>query len=127
MPSRFSARFPAAVLPLLLAVPLLASAAPASAATEGPDLRLLEAARREQAALIARLQDMVQIGSPSSDAAGLARMADYTERCLRQLGASVERRKGTESPVGVVIGTFHGTGSRCLMLTAHMIALVMTS
>ncbi|MEC4722476.1 M20/M25/M40 family metallo-hydrolase [Noviherbaspirillum sp. CPCC 100848] len=118
MHSRSCGRFQATVRHLWLFLPmLLGFAAPAAAE---PDLRLLEAARREQPALIASLQDMVQIESPSSDAAGLVRMADYTERRLRQLGASVERRKGTQGPGDIVIGTFHGTGTKRLMLIAHM-------
>lgn len=119
MPSRTCGQFQAVLRPLLLILPMLLSPA-APAAAEGPDLRLLDAARKEQAALIASLQDMVQIESPSSDGAGLARMADYTERRLRQLGASVERRRGTEGPGDIVIGTFQGTGSKRLMLMAHM-------
>jgi glutamate carboxypeptidase len=115
------ARFPAAIRPLFLVLPLLlGNAASALAASAEADPRLLEAARKEQAALIVSLQDMVQIESPSSDAAGLSRMADYTEKRLRQLGASVERRKGSEGPGDIVIGTFRGSGSKRLMLIAHM-------
>ncbi|RJF96264.1 M20/M25/M40 family metallo-hydrolase [Noviherbaspirillum saxi] len=99
---------------------LLSHAVPGRSQAAGADTRLLEAAEREQAAVIASLKDMVHIESPSMDARGLARMADYTEKRLRELGAAVERRKGTQGPAEIVIGRFSGTGSKRIMLLAHL-------
>ncbi|NEX63010.1 glutamate carboxypeptidase [Noviherbaspirillum galbum] len=95
----------------------LVSMKPALAAA---DERLLQAARAEQDAVIASLKDMVNIESPSADAQGIARMADYTERRLKELGAKVDRRNSTTGPGQIVIGTLKGTGSKRLMLIAHM-------
>lgn len=78
------------------------------------DQPLLEAARAQQAPLLSTLKELVLIESGSSDAAGLARMADYTGRRLQQLGAVVERRDG------IVTARFQGKGSKKLMLIAHM-------
>jgi len=44
---------------------------------------LLDAARKAEPAVIETLKNMVMIESGSSDAAGLARMADYTEGRLK--------------------------------------------
>lgn len=100
---------------------LVSQGAMLSAATvAAADTQLLEAARREQSALIASLKDMVEIESPSADAAGLAKMADYTEKRLRALGANIERRKGTQGPGEIVTATFTGGGSKRILLIAHM-------
>jgi glutamate carboxypeptidase len=78
------------------------------------DEALLEAARRHEAPLLATLKELVLIESGSSDVAGLARMGDYTERRLKELGAAVERKDG------IITARFKGTGVRKLMLMAHM-------
>ena len=70
--------------------------------------------------MIDSLREMVAIESGSSDVAGLDRMADYTEQRLKALGARVERSKGTAGPGSIVIGTWSGTGTKKLMLIAHM-------
>ena len=96
----------------------IALAAPAFAA---PDEKLRAAAEQAQPALIETLRDMVMIESGSSDVAGLAKMADFTEARLKALGAKTERRKTTRGAgADMVIGTFEGTGTRKLMLIAHM-------
>ena len=81
---------------------------------------LLQAARQAEPAVIDSLKDMVMIESGSSDAAGLAKMADYTEARLKALGAATERRRGSTGPGSIVIGTFNGNGGKRLMLMAHM-------
>ena len=64
---------------------------------------------------------MVMIESGSSDAEGLAKMADFTEARLKALGAKTERRKAVRGAgADIVIGTFEGTGRKKLMLMAHM-------
>lgn len=92
-----------------------------SPAFAAPDEKLRAAAEQAQPAVIDTLRDMVMIESGSSDVAGLAKMADFTEARLKALGAKTERRKTTRGAgADMVIGTFEGTGSKKLMLIAHM-------
>jgi len=81
---------------------------------------LLAAANAAQPAVIASLKDMVLIESGSADAAGLAKMADYVEGRLQALGARTERIAPARGPGTMVKGSFTGTGTRKLMLIAHM-------
>lgn len=90
------------------------------AVAAGVNAPLLDAARKAEPAVIETLKSMVLIESGSSDAAGLARMADYTEGRLKALGMSTERKQGTTGPGSIVIGSLAGTGSKRLMLIAHM-------
>lgn len=94
-------------------LPVLAHAA--------PDEKLKAAATQAQPAVIESLRDMVLIESGSGDATGLAKMADYTETRLKALGAATERRKATAGiGADIVIGTLTGTGTKKIMLIAHM-------
>ena len=61
------------------------------------DAALLDAARRAQPAVVESLKDMVMIESGSANAEGVAKMADYTERRLKELGAQTERVKATQA------------------------------
>ncbi|HUP08482.1 MAG TPA: glutamate carboxypeptidase [Caldimonas sp.] len=71
--------------------------------------------------MIDTLREMVLIESGSSDLDGLKKMADFTEARLKALGAATERRKTTAGAgADMVIATFEGTGTRKLMLIAHM-------
>jgi glutamate carboxypeptidase len=92
----------------------------AGSADAAADAALLDAARRAQPAVVESLKDMVLIESGSANTEGLAKMADYTERRLKQLGAQTERIKATKGPGTLVKGTFTGNGTRRLMLMAHM-------
>ena len=93
----------------------------ASSAQAAPDARLKAASEAAQPALIDTLRDMVMIESGSSDAEGLAKMADFAEARLKTLGAATERRKTTTGvKADMVIGTFTGTGKARLMLIGHM-------
>ncbi|MGH6751097.1 MAG: M20/M25/M40 family metallo-hydrolase, partial [Bradyrhizobium sp.] len=93
----------------------------ASPARAAPDEKLRAAAEAARPALIDTLRDMVMIESGSADVEGLAKMADFTETRLKALGARTERRKATRGAgADIVIGTFDGSGSRKLMLMAHM-------
>ncbi|NEV01674.1 M20/M25/M40 family metallo-hydrolase [Bradyrhizobium uaiense] len=108
-----------------LSVKLLASAGlltlASSSAFAAADEKLRAAAEQAQAAVIESLHDMVLIESGSGDVEGLKKMADYTEARLKALGAKTERRKTTHGAgADMVIGTFEGTGSKKLMLIAHM-------
>ncbi len=100
---------------------LLVLAGSTSIAIGAADEKLKAAAEQEKAPLIDTLRDMVMIESGSSDVEGLKKMADFTEARLKALGAKTERRK-TTAGVGadMVIATFEGTGTRKLMLMAHM-------
>ncbi|MEO7335040.1 MAG: M20/M25/M40 family metallo-hydrolase [Caldimonas sp.] len=100
-----------------LAVAALLAASPAIAAT---DSALLDAAKKAQPAVVESLKDMVMIESGSANVEGLAKMADYTERRLKELGATTERIKATRGPGTLVKGTFDGTGTKRLMMMAHM-------
>lgn len=85
------------------------------------DSALLDAARAQQPAVIASLQDMVRIESGSDDTAGVAQMAKYCEGRLRQLGAStrlIPRSDG--GPTSLVEGVFTGNGKLRIALIAHM-------
>jgi len=104
-------------LPRTLAVALLAVSGLASAA---PDATLLDAARRAQPSVVESLKDMVLIESGSANVEGLTRMAEYTERRLKELGAQTERIKATRGPGTLIKGMFTGSGTKRLMLIAHM-------
>lgn len=105
----------------LLALSLLGLAAGSTTALAAADEKLKAAAEQEKAPLIETLHDMVMIESGSDDAEGLKKMADFTEARLKALGATIERRKTTAGTgADMVIATFQGTGSRKLMLIAHM-------
>ena len=103
------------------AIGLLGIAFAASAALAAPDEKLRAEAEQAQPALIETLRDMVLIESGSADVEGLAKMADFTEARLKAMGAKTERRKTTRGAgADMVIATFDGTGTRKLMLIAHM-------
>ena len=105
----------------LLALSLLGLATGATSAFAAADEKIKAAAEQEKAPLIETLRDMVMIESGSGDAEGLAKMADFTEGRLKALGATTERRKTTAGTrADMVIATFKGTGTRKLMLIAHM-------
>lgn len=97
----------------LLLVPLLAVA-------QTRDEALLSAAREEEPALVRSLTEMVAIESGSADAEGLARMAEYTEARLQRLGGRTERIKASTGPGTLVKATWAGSGTRRLMLIAHL-------
>ncbi|MBV9889765.1 MAG: M20/M25/M40 family metallo-hydrolase [Rhizobacter sp.] len=103
---------------LAAAAAALALAQPAGAAPSEP--QWFAAAQAAEPAVIASLHDMVAIESGSTNAAGLAQMADYVERRLRDLGARTERIAGAGGHGTLVRGTFAGTGTKKLMLIAHM-------
>lgn len=110
-----------AFIHLTLSIGLLALAFASSPAFAAPDENLRAAAEQAKPALIETLRDMVMIESGSSDVEGLGKMADLVETRLKALGAKIDRRKVSRGPGGdIVIGTFEGSGTRKLMLMAHM-------
>jgi len=102
----------------LAAAAALAVAVPAAAAPTEP--QWFAAAQAAEPAVIASLKDMVAIESGSTNAAGLAQMAAYVERRLRDVGARTERIAGAGGRGTMVRGTLTGTGTKKLMLIAHM-------
>ncbi len=93
----------------------------AGAAQAAPDKKMLEAANREQPAVIETLKSLVMIDSGSGNTAGLAAMANVLESRLQALGFTTERKKST-TDVGAdtVIGTITGTGRQKVLLMGHM-------
>jgi len=110
----------------LAACALLLPAAPARAE---PQARVHELAQQEKAPLLDTLRDLVNIESGSKDAAGLARIAALIGERLTSLGgkvaiiepADIYRMDDTpEKPGAMVHAEFKGTGTRKIMLIAHM-------
>jgi glutamate carboxypeptidase len=105
----------------LASVALITLALASPPALAAPDEKLRAAAEAAQPALIETLRDMVMIESGSADVEGLIKMADFTETRLKALGAKTERRKVSRGAgADIVIATFEGTGTKKLMLIAHM-------
>jgi glutamate carboxypeptidase len=112
---------------LLLCAFISALTVPAPAAV--PALPSL--VQQEKAPLIATLKELVEIESGSRDLEGLARIAAVISTRLRELGGTVEliappeaeiyRMHDTPEQTGrVVKATFTGTGTRRILLLAHM-------
>jgi glutamate carboxypeptidase len=91
---------------------------------------VLAAATREKAPLLDTLRDLVSIESGSRDLEGLARLADLIASRLRALGGEVElvdmstdvyRMEDTPDRIGQAVrATFRSTGTRKILLIAHM-------
>ncbi|KAF1069199.1 M20/M25/M40 family metallo-hydrolase [Variovorax sp.] len=119
-PSRFFAR---ALLSMLLA----GAAATAAAA---PDARIAELAAAQKQPLLDSLSQLVAIESGSRDLEGLEKISDLIASKLKALGGEVElidpsaeayRMEDTPEKIGrVVRATFKGTGTKKIMLIAHM-------
>jgi glutamate carboxypeptidase len=94
-----------------------------------PVARIHELAQQEKAPLLDTLRDLVNIESGSKDAEGLARLAALIGERLTRLGGKVEIVEPTdiyrmddtpEKPGAMVHAVFKGTGTRRIMLIAHM-------
>jgi glutamate carboxypeptidase len=91
---------------------------------------LLARAEGERQAVLDTLRDLVSIESGSADVEGLNRIADLIAGRLRALGGEVEfvdppagmvRFENTPARTGkAVVARFKGTGSRRILLLAHM-------
>jgi len=100
---------------------MLTLAAMTQVAAADADAALKAAAETAQASLIDTLHDLVSIESGSTNLAGLAKMASYTQARLDALGAKTERIKTSQGPgADIVIGRWQGSGSKKLMLIAHL-------
>lgn len=106
----------------------LVFAAAANAAANEP---LLALARKEQPALIETLKQLTAIESGSRERQELDKIADVLVERLRALGGKVEliepaesdtvRLSGTPEKIGrMVKATFAGTGTKKILLMAHM-------
>jgi glutamate carboxypeptidase len=115
---------------------LLAILCAASAGTwaASPDARIVELAAQQKQPLLDSLAQFVGIESGSRDRAGLDRLGELIAGKLRALGGDVEliepgsatspdvyRMEDTPEKIGrIVRATFRGTGTRNVMLIAHM-------
>lgn len=117
LPSRTLVR---ALLPMLLA----------GAAAAAPDQRIAELAAAQKQPLLDTLKELVSIESGSRDIEGLEKISDLIAAKFKALGGEVElidpsagayRMEDTPEKIGrVVRATFKGTGSKKIMLIAHM-------
>jgi glutamate carboxypeptidase len=114
-----------------LAVPLVLSAcALASPAFAAPVEPVLSLAVKEKPVLLETLKELVSIESDSRNREGLDHIADLLARRLRELGGAVEfiepgadayKMDDTPEKLGKVVrATFTGTGTKKLLLLAHM-------
>ncbi|HET9578973.1 MAG TPA: M20/M25/M40 family metallo-hydrolase [Usitatibacter sp.] len=110
----------------ILAAALLAAAAAVAAEPMEP---VLAEAKMNTQPLLDTLKDLVSIESGSDDREGLDRLSDLIAGRLRALGGEVEliepadvyRMEDTPAKVGrMVRATFKGTGTKKIMLIAHM-------
>jgi glutamate carboxypeptidase len=103
------------------------STAPALAAANEAVLNL---AKKEQPGMLQTMKELVEIESGSSDFEGLERIAALIAGRLKKLGAKVEfiepgqdiyKMFDTPDKIGrMVKGTFTGTGTKKILLIAHM-------
>jgi glutamate carboxypeptidase len=103
----------------------------ATSAQTAPLEQVQSLAAKEKAPLLATLKDLVSIESGSSDRAGLDRLAALIADRLAALGGRVEtiepdpseiyRMVDTPKAIGkMVLARFSGTGSKKILLIAHM-------
>lgn len=109
-------------------------AAACSGALAAPDARIAELAAQQKQPLLDSLSQLVGIESGSRDLEGLDKIANLIADKLRALGGQVEliepgspaspevyRMEDTPEKIGKVVkATFKGTGTKKIMLIAHM-------
>ncbi|MGN8005196.1 M20/M25/M40 family metallo-hydrolase [Acidovorax sp. 22279] len=125
-PQRRPHSAPSFVRPLMASLALAFAAAVAHAAPVA-DVHAL--AQKEQQPLLDTLRDLVHIESGSKDIEGLNQIAERIGSQLKQLGGTVDvlqtsdiyRLDDTPEKVGPAVqAVFKGTGSKKIMLIAHM-------
>jgi len=100
-------------------------------AAAAPDARIAALAAKEKPLLLETLKEYVSIESGSRDLEGLDKLANLIAGKLRTLGGKVEliepagdevyRMEDTPEKIGKVVrATFKGTGTKKIMLIAHM-------
>ncbi|MFS2054075.1 M20/M25/M40 family metallo-hydrolase, partial [Variovorax sp. CT11-76] len=102
----------------------------AATAAAAPDARIAELAAAQKQPLLDSLSQLVAIESGSRDLEGLEKISDLIASKLKALGGEVElidpsaeayRMEDTPEKIGrVVRATFKGTGTKKIMLIAHM-------
>ena len=117
---------PSFVRPLMASLALAFAAAVAQAA---PVAEVHALAQKEQQPLLDTLRDLVHIESGSKDIEGLNQIAERIASQLKQLGGTVDvlqtsdiyRLDDTPEKVGPAVqAVFKGSGSKKIMLIAHM-------
>ncbi len=112
----------------------IAACAMAPSAIAAPDARIAALAAKEKQPLLDSLSQLVGIESGSRDLPGLDKIANLIADKLRALGGNVEliepgsaaspdvyRMEDTPEKIGKVVkATFKGTGTKNIMLIAHM-------
>ncbi|RMA62226.1 glutamate carboxypeptidase [Acidovorax sp. 100] len=125
-PQRRPHSAPSFVRPLMASLALAFAAAVAHAA---PVAEVHALAQKEQQPLLDTLRDLVHIESGSKDIEGLNQIAERIASQLKQLGGTVDvlqtsdiyRLDDTPEKVGPAVqAVFKGTGSKKIMLIAHM-------
>ncbi|VTU35168.1 Carboxypeptidase G2 precursor [Variovorax sp. PBL-H6] len=99
-------------------------------ASAAPDERIAALAAKEKPALLDTLKQLVSIESGSRDLEGLDKIANLIAERLKAMGGQVElvdptaeayRMEDTPEKIGKAVrATFKGTGSKKIMLIAHM-------
>jgi glutamate carboxypeptidase len=85
------------------------------------DASLLDAARREQPAVVRTLEALVNIETGTGDAVGLKQAGDLMATELTALGFTVTRHKAVGDVVGDnIVARLQGRGGARLLLMAHM-------
>ena len=79
----------------------------------------MRAASASRQSFLRDLEMLVNIDSGTDDASGLSRVSEILMQRLTRLGATVEVLPAPPAAGKMVQGTFHGTGSRKIMLMAH--------
>ena len=107
-----------------------ALAAGCACAFAAPDERIASLAAKEKPALLETLKQLVSIESGSRDLEGLDKIANLIADKFKALGGQVElidpsadayRMEDTPEKIGKVVrATFKGTGTKKIMLIAHM-------
>ena len=115
--------------PLFATVAIAASLAVVSIAQAAPVAAVQQAAQAQQQGMLDTMRDLVNIESGSKDIEGLGKIATLIADRLKALGGKVEliaptdifRMDDTPEKVGQVVhAEFKGTGTRKIMLIAHM-------
>ena len=115
--------------PVLAAIAAAATLSFASLAQAAPVAAIQEAASAQQQGMLDTMRDLVNIESGSKDIEGLGKIAALIADRLKALGGKVElitptdvfRMDDTPEKVGQVVhAEFKGTGTKKIMLIAHM-------
>lgn len=110
-----------AVTALAAAMAAVSGCSDSAAAPPTYDGALHAAAQARQASTLATLEALVNIETGPGDETGMVAMGDYLARQLADLGATVTRHAPEDGSVGEnIVGTFRGTGTRSILLMAHM-------